>query len=298
MKKLAILSLVMLTALLGGMVTGAVTLAAQDVHWGYTGEAGPEHWGELSPDYAACSAGREQSPVDIPSSAPLNSSGITFNYQPSALNIINNGHVIQVNYDAGSSITVEGKTYNLVQYHFHAMSEHTMSGQHTPIEMHLVHQADDKSLAVVGVMLTQGAENTAYAPTWGHLPAHEGPAATVAGVMVDAAAMLPANRAYYRYNGSLTTPACSEGVKWHVLQQPVQLSAAQIAALTAIYSNDYRPTQPLNARTFLLSTDMMAGGAPGMPTTGNDALALALAALAGVGLVSIGTGWVLVRRRA
>jgi carbonic anhydrase len=297
MKKFLALGLILVLGFALGPV-GRVAWAAADPHWGYSGEAGPDHWGDLSPSYAACSDGHEQSPVDIPASAPLNPSSIQFNYQSSPLTIVNNGHTIRADYAKGSSITIEGKTYTLAQFHFHAKSEHTLNGQYAPLEVHFVHQSADGELAVVGALIHEGAENTAYAPVLAHLPAHEGDPETVSGVTLDAAALLPADRAYYRYEGSLTTPPCSEGVNWFVLHGGLEFSAAQIAAFTALYPDDARPLQPLGSRTFLLSATLGTGGTPaGMPRTGHADPSLALAALIAAALL-LTTGLALAHRPA
>ncbi len=295
MKRIVVFGLMVMLALAIGQGSGRTVVAADDPHFGYSGEAGPEHWGSLSPTYATCLDGREQSPVDIPSSAPLNPASIKFNYQPSALVIGNNGHTIKVDYNQGSSIEVEGTTYNLVQFHFHARSEHALAGNYSPMELHLVHQSADGKLAVVGVLLTSGGEDAAYTPVLAHLPAHEGTPETIPGASINAAGLLPADQTYYRYNGSLTTPPCSEGVSWFVLRAPVQLSTAQIAAFTALYPNDARPVQSFNARTFLLSANL----APtvGMPRTGNADPAYS-AALVFAALALLGTGLALARRPA
>ena len=266
------------------LVAFGVALAQEGVHWSYEGESGPEHWGDLSPDFAACAKGVEQSPVDIPASTPVNPADIAFSYRPSAVNIFNNGHTVQVNYDQGSSITFDGATYNLVQFHFHAASEHAIGGAHDPMEIHLVHRNAQGGLAVVGVLLKAGAENAAYAPVLQNLPAQESQPAPVAGATVDANTLLPTQRSYWRYNGSLTTPPCSEGVKWLVMNTPVELSEAQIAAFTSIFKNDARPVQPFNSRTFLVPARL--------PTTGGATVTLDVA-LVGVGLLAIAAGMAL-----
>ena len=260
-----------------------VTVAASDpVHWGYEGEVGPEHWGDLSPDYAACSQGKEQSPVDIPATAPVNPPGLSLNYQPSVLNIVNNGHAIQVNYDQGSSLEIGGATYPLVQFHLHSLSEHTLNGAHTPMELHLVHKDAGGHVAVIGVMIAEGAENPAYEPILAHMPAEEGESQVISGTTVNAGDLLPDDQRYYRYNGSLTTPPCTEGVTWFVMAAPVELSTEQIAAFQSIYNNNYRPVQPLNERTFLLTSALPPAVLPG---TGG-AVAPILTALAGLCLLA------------
>ena len=234
--------------------TGCASSTKQ-ANWGYDGARGPAHWSELNPDSAVCADGKEQSPVDIPAGAPINPAKIKFHYQPSALNIVNNGHTIQVNYDQGSSIKVEGKRYELLQFHFHALSEHTIDGEHSEMEAHFVHQSSDGEYAVVGVLLNRGAANRAFAPTLKNLPAKTGMEKTVEGVSVNAIDMLPRDRSYYRYDGSFTTPPCTEGVRWFVMASPVMLSGAQIDAFASLYDNNYRPVQPMYDRRFLVRRD-------------------------------------------
>ena len=261
MKLFAKLSQAFVFGIAIALITFGVVLAQEGVHWSYEGDTGPEHWGTLSPDFAACAKGVEQSPVDIPANAPLNPADITFSYQPSAVTIFNNGHTIQVNYDPGSSLTLNGVKYDLVQFHFHTASEHAIGGQHEPMEIHFVHRNAQGGLAVVGVLLKSGSENAAYAPVFQNLPPQASQPAPVAGATVDANQLLPAQRTYWRYNGSLTTPPCTEGVKWLVMNTPVEVSDAQIAAFTSVFKNNERPVQPFNARAFLVPTTL--------PRTGN-----------------------------
>ena len=274
-------------------VFAGLALAAGPVHWTYEGEEGPDKWGELDETFATCSTGVEQSPIDIPASATVNPADIVFNYNPTALTISNNGHAIKVDYDAGSSIEVNGTTYNLLQFHFHALSEHTIDGNYAPVEMHLVHQSDAGEFAVVGVMLNEGSENTAYAPVWDNLPAVEGDPEAIAATTVNAADLLPAEQTYYRYNGSFTTPPCTEGVNWFVMSTPVELSEAQVTAFEQIYSNNYRPVQPLNDRTFLETAFLDSGEAEAvpatLPATGGTTFPLA-GALATIGVAIVAAG--------
>ena len=261
--------LVIVLILLLSWLAATTAAASEAVHWGYEGEVGPTYWGDLSQDFAACSQGREQSPVDIPATAPVNAAGLRFNYQPSSLNIVNNGHAIQVNYDQGSNLEIGGATYPLVQFHLHSLSEHTLNGAYTPMELHLVHKDASGHVAVIGVMIVEGAQNLAYEPILAHMPAEEGESQVISGTTINAGELLPANRGYYRYNGSLTTPPCTEGVIWFVMAAPVELSTEQIAAFQSIYNTNYRPVQPLNERTFLLTSELppavlpRTGGADG-----------------------------------
>lgn len=223
------------------------------VHWTYEGEEGPAHWGDLSPDYAACSVGKSQSPIDLSNPAPKDVANLVFHYQPSKINILNNGHTIQVNYDPGSYLELDGVRYDLLQFHFHAPSEHSINGKLAEAELHLVHKSADGKLAVVGILINAGAENPAFKTTWDNLPAEKGPVQQI-GAEVNATGMLPAIQETYRYEGSLTTPPCSEGVKWNVMVEPIEMSEAQLAAFTHIFEGNNRPVQPLDGRALIEDT--------------------------------------------
>ena len=223
------------------------------IHWGYEGEGGPENWGDLNSDYEVCGTGMEQSPIDLTDAELMDLENIGFSYRESAINILNNGHTIQIKYDEGSSIDINGQSFELLQFHFHAPSEHAVNGQLYPAEMHLVHADNEGRLAVVGVLIAEGAENPAFAPVWENLP-HEETEAIATGMIVNAADLLPTQQVFYRYNGSLTTPPCSQGVLWSVMESPVEMSAQQIGAFTDIFQGTNRPVQPINTRTLQLDT--------------------------------------------
>ena len=221
----------------------AADSAAEAPHWGYEGQIGPDHWADLDPQYATCATGRQQSPIDLPGEPAPTLADVTFDYHQATGQLFNNGHTIQVDYGSGSRIEIDGRAYELRQFHFHAPSEHTVAGASYPIELHLVHQnPDDKSYAVVGVFIEEGAENAALASFWSDLPAETD---NRADVTVNAADLLPTEQTLYRYHGSFTTPPCTEGVTWSVMRRPIQMSAAQIAAFTALFSGNDRPLQPL-----------------------------------------------------
>jgi len=228
-------------------------LASDGAHWGYEGETGPEYWGSLDEAYIACDEGTEQSPIDIPADAPVNADDVVYAYGDTVLNIVNNGHGIQVNYDTGSSAEIDGTEYALEQFHFHSLSEHSAAGEHQAMEMHLVHADAGGNNAVIGVLIVEGEENAALAPVWDNMPADEGDPVTIEGVVVNVDDLLPAERSYVAYDGSLTTPACTEGVNWHVLATPVELSADQLAAFRAIHDGTNRPVQPMNERRFRIN---------------------------------------------
>jgi carbonic anhydrase len=234
---------------------------AADPAWHYEGAQGPANWGMLSPKFAVCADGRSQSPIDIANAVAASEAlALKTALEPGTLRIahhehvadgINNGHTIQINYEGGDELIIGNETYALVQYHFHNQSEHTVKGRHYPMEMHLVHKAASGKLAVIGVFIEEGAHNAAFDPIWSNLPKQKGVETHYPHVNVDVDQLLPANRASYRYDGSLTTPPCSEGVRWLVMTTPIQLSSEQIKAFTAIIHDNNRPTQPLNGRRVL-----------------------------------------------
>ena len=221
----------------------------KEVKWGYEADNGPAVWAQLSEDYRLCAEGRRQSPIDLADASPKRSPSVTFNYISSPLTVVNNGHTVQVNYSEGSSMEIEGARYELLQFHFHSPSEHTLSGESLDIEMHLVHRnASSGELAVVGALVRRGSENAAFAPVWENIPAEAGEPRRIDGASINAEDLLPSERLFYRYDGSLTTPPCSEGVKWFVLTTPIEMSAAQIETFRSVINGNNRPVQPLNER--------------------------------------------------
>jgi carbonic anhydrase len=221
---------------------------AHAVHWSYEGEVGPERWGALDPEYATCSGGTAQSPIDIAQPTDADLTNLEFAYQTiSPLHVINNGHTGQVNVPAGNSVTLDGVSYELEQFHVHTPSEHAIDSQTQAMELHLVHSAEDGTLAVVGLLLAEGEENAALLPFFQSLPAMAGPEQEVTG-SIDLATVLPAVQTTYRYSGSLTTPPCSEGVHWLVFTEVGEVSAAQVEVFGKVFGANARPVQPLNDR--------------------------------------------------
>lgn len=216
--------------------------------WDYGKEHGPDHWGALKPEFAACQSGHQQSPIDIDKTEKADLAPIQFEYRASPLRIVDNGHTIQVNYGPGSSIRVGDRQYVLKQFHFHHPSEETVHGRHHEMSLHLVHADAAGTLAVVAVLLDPGTENTLVRQLWSLLPKEEEKEERRDDVQLNAADLLPADRGYYTFEGSLTTPPCSENVTWLVLKQPVAVSTRQIAQFSKRYPDDARPTQPLHGR--------------------------------------------------
>lgn len=218
------------------------------IHWGYDGEGGPENWGTLQPEYATCRIGKRQSPIDIRDGFRVDLEPIQFLYRPSQFRVIDNGHTIQVELD-GSSIRLLGKTYDLIQFHFHRPSEERINGKSFDMVAHLVHKSDDGKLAVVAVLLEMGSENPLIQTVWNNLPLEKNEYVTPPDLAIDPARLLPDERGYYTYMGSLTTPPCSEGVLWLVLKQPQQLSPEQVGIFARLYRHNARPLQPTFGRT-------------------------------------------------
>ncbi len=221
-------------------------------HWGYADGTGPAHWGDMKHEFSTCKTGKQQSPINISGAHSASLPAISFSYQATPLNVVNNGHTIQVNYAPGSHITVAGKQYELLQFHFHSPSEHEVNGKPADMVAHLVHKAADGQLGVIGVLMKKGTRNPLIEKIWKHMPTHEGEYSKAA-IKINAEDLLPANRAYYHYSGSLTTPPCSEGVNWIVLKNMVDVSAAQVGAFTDIFHKSTRPVQPLNGRRIEVS---------------------------------------------
>lgn len=224
-------------------------------HWGYEGVEGPDHWAMLQPSYMTCEAGRQQSPINI--EMPRhgeNQEELTFHYQPTPLTVRNNGHTIQVNYQEGSYLRLNGKSYKLRQFHVHDPSEHHIDGKTYPMEMHLVHQDDAGHTLVVGLLLAFGKENLAFSRTGDWLERHKGQRlpSKEGEVFTDAPFnlmdLIPSNTHHFSYHGSLTTPPCSEGVQWIVLKTPIEISKVQGERFITTIGPNARPLQPLEGR--------------------------------------------------
>lgn len=247
------------SSLLAALIACSLPLFAQAEgkapHWSYQGHGGAAHWGELDASFETCKLGKHQSPINIVTKkvapAGADAKPLAFAYTPGAAEVVNNGHTIQVNLPASGAITLDGTKYKLVQFHFHTPSEERIDGRAYPLVAHLVHKSAEGKLAVVAVLFEQGRENAVLKPVFAQLPAKEGDKRALDGT-VDVTALLPADHAYYAFPGSLTTPPCSEEVRWQVLKTPVQISGAQLAAFRKFYAMNARPVQPLNGRPVVL----------------------------------------------
>ncbi|MCL2892719.1 carbonic anhydrase [Brenneria tiliae] len=227
--------------------------AAEHAHWSYEGQEAPAHWGQLSPDFSLCAAGKNQSPIDIHGALKTVHHDLQLAYHPGAQHIVNNGHTVQVNVGAGSTLTVDEDTFTLRQFHFHAPSENEIDGKTFPLEAHFVYQDQQGALTVVALMFEQGDTNQELKKAWRQMPlALDKPVALTAPLNIDALVPAAYRHSYYRFSGSLTTPPCSEGVRWLVLDKPATISAEQVAAFTAaVHHANNRPVQPLNGRVIV-----------------------------------------------
>lgn len=237
--------------LLGGiLLISGISFAADTAHWAYSGDEGPENWANLSPEFGACT-GKNQSPINLTGFIEAELKQIKISYQAGGNEILNNGHTVQLNYATGSGISVDGIQFDLKQFHFHAPSENHINGRSYPMEAHLVHADKDGNLAVVALMFKEGAENKALAKIWPLIPKNAGEKSALPSPF-DVAKLLPPNKDYYRFNGSLTTPPCTEGVRWLVMKTPVSVSKEQVEAFAHVMHHpNNRPVQPVNARPVL-----------------------------------------------
>ncbi len=217
-------------------------------HWSYMGIAGPDHWAMLTQAYQACESGARQSPINIEMSHPmLGSETIEFRYATSRLFEVNNGHTIQVSHASGCAVGLGEDVYQLRQFHFHAPGEHQIHGKAFPMEMHLVHQDLQGRILVIAVLLENGSETPVLKTLWQWLPEQVGREVSLP-LELNLAAILPPHPHYFAYSGSLTTPPCTEGVRWVVLEEPVQVAEEDVRRFVEIIGSNARPVQPLKGR--------------------------------------------------
>lgn len=238
---------------------GAAVAPGEGPEWGYEGEVGPAHWAALDPAFAECGTGQQQSPIDLvrdlatpdPAAVPP----VTYEYQPASYEVADIGHTIQASTGSGGGVSIGGEFYELLQAHVHAPSEHALDGQRTDLSVHLVHQNAAGELAVVGLFVEPGEATSGVDTLFAELPAEDQP---VSVADVDASTLLPDDRTVYRYDGSLTTPPCTEGVQWLVLPDVVTASPAVVDTLAEAVEGTARPLQPVNDRDVVLVEDAPA----------------------------------------
>ena len=218
--------------------------SAKNVHWGYEGDHGPEHWGE---NFATCAAGKKQSPLNIVGPFEKSKEVVKADYKEISMKILNNGHTIQVNIEPGTgTLTVNKEQYELLQFHFHRPSEEQVDGKNLAMTVHFVHKSKEGKLAVLGVLMNEGKENATIKSLWANLPPKEGEEYLPAKMLINPSSLLPSDMSFFSYEGSLTTPPCTEGVSFFILKNNVDLSKAQVAKFP--FKLNARPVQALNDR--------------------------------------------------
>ncbi|MBW1845359.1 MAG: carbonic anhydrase family protein [Deltaproteobacteria bacterium] len=222
-------------------------LAEEDVHWTYSGEHGPEHWGELSKAFVTCKEGKSQSPIDIVDPIDRELDPIVLSYRGSTTAVVNNGHTLQIDVGRDNTLEVDGQTFKLLQFHLHNPSEHRIEGELFAMEAHFVHQNDRGELAVVAILFREGARSRGMATIGASAPEKVGASKPLDTPIVDLE-IVPESTGHYRYSGSLTTPPCTEGVRWLVLKAVGSSSKEQVANFVRIIGEDARGPQPLNGR--------------------------------------------------
>ena len=216
---------------------------AHEVHWGYEGDNGPEHWGD---NFPVCGTGKKQSPLNIVGPFEKSKDVLSVDYKDGPLKELNNGHTIQVNVPPGSTLNINKESYDLLQFHFHRPSEEQVDGKNSAMVAHFVHKSKDGKLAVIGVLLNEGKDNPAIKTLWSNLPPKEGEEFAPEKVSFNPGSMLPKELAFYNYEGSLTTPPCTEGVQFYILKKPMDVSKDQVAKFP--FKLNARPVQSLNGR--------------------------------------------------
>jgi carbonic anhydrase len=215
-------------------------------HWGYAGEMGPDRWGK---EFPTCAKGKSQSPLDIVGPFVKARTSVSADYKEGPLKIVNNGHTIQVNVPPGSKLRIDAKPYELLQFHFHRPSEERVEGKPMSMVVHFVHKGSDGKLVVLGVFLKEGNENPGIKALWANMPRKEGPEVIPEGVKFNPGSLLPREFDFFSYEGSLTTPPCTEGVRFFILKSTVNVSAAQVAEFP--FDANARPVQSRNGREII-----------------------------------------------
>ena len=221
-------------------------------HWSYSGEVGPQAWGGMRAEFSLCASGKRQSPIDIREGIAVDLEPIRFNYQSTSFGVIDNGHTVQVNLSPGNSIEIGGRRFELLQFHFHRPSEERIDGRQFDMVAHLVHKDSEGKFAVVAVLLDRGSVQPVVQMVWNNLPL-EKMQEMKARTTMDLNQLLPADRRYYTYMGSLTTPPCSEGVQWVVMRSPVTVSPEQVDIFSRMYPMNARPLQSASGRRIMQS---------------------------------------------
>ena len=236
--------------LMSALMTCSGLMADENLHWGYSDTDGPENWADLSPDYALCGTGVNQSPIDITDTFATELDPLELDYRTGSTTIDNNGHTLQVNVRSGNWLRFGNEEFQLLQLHFHSPSEHRINGEEFPLEAHFVHENDRGELAVVGILFRDGEWNT-YLEKIGKTGLRAGGKSVAIDIDFRDLKVSARHDSYYRYNGSFTTPPCTEGIRWFMLKEIGTASPDQAANFVSLIGKDARGPQPLNARIVL-----------------------------------------------
>lgn len=231
--------------------TSTEAAATSEVHWGYEGDGAPEHWGELSAEFEACGNGKEQSPINLSDATPEDLADIEFAYAASTGEVLNNGHTLQYTPSTMQKVTLDGEDLELAQLHMHTPAEHEVDGKQLPGEIHFVHKNAAGDITVLGILLEEGAPNELVQYLLDNAPENVD-TSHISQEEINIADALPASHEYITYGGSLTTPPCSENVRWIVMTQPVTASAEQLQAFESLIGKNARPVQDQNGRELTL----------------------------------------------
>jgi len=224
------------------LAADALLMPSRPIYWSYEGDGGPLRWSKIDAANAKCDTGERQSPIDIRNGIHVDLEPIGFDYKPTRFNVNDTGHTIQVNLSAGNAITLMGRRYELTQFNFHKPAEEHVDGHTFPMSVDLVHRDDEGKLAVISVLIDTGKANALIQTIWNDLPLEKNQTTQPTG-MIDVTQLLPLNKQYYTYMGSLTTPPCTEGVLWMVFKDPIEVTQEQISIFGRLYPMNARPVQ-------------------------------------------------------
>lgn len=232
--------------------SGEAQAEEKGIFLGYEGGSGPMDWEDLASfltmDLYLCREGTHQSPIDINKALERKPQNLVSDYSPTPIRILNNGHTIHLSYNSGSTVNWKNKIYNLIQFHFHSPSEHTINGKHYDMEMHLVHKTQDHQFLVIGILIKKGMHNPNIQKIWDRIPTMKNKEVYFQNDLLNVDNLLPPEKEYFYYSGSLTTPPCLENVNWFILKTPIEVSGDQILFFQKYIKNNARPTQNLNNR--------------------------------------------------
>lgn len=200
-----------------------------------------------------CASGRRQSPIDIQTTVRQALPTLEFQYRSAPLRIADDGHTVRVRFAPGQFLRIGAERFTLQQFHFHTPGGDRIQGEEFPMAAHLLHKSASGQLLAVVVLFRLGADNALLERLLPLIPERADGDHLHADTFVSTTDLLPSTRSYFRYSGSLTAPPCTEGVDWLVLQQPLTVSAVQLARYRQRFADNARAVQPLNGRTVLAS---------------------------------------------